>query len=571
MSSYDEAAIRRVALPPGVSRGLFSSAIKALVAAVGASNVELVDPNNLPREKGYLDPPKTHDSYPLVPLDELIPSAVVRPGNTEEVSAIVKVANKYQVPIWPLSMGRNFGYGGAAPRVRGSIMVDLGARMDKVLEFNEKQAYCRVQPGVTYQMLYDYLQARGSTHWVDVPDLGGGSVLGNAVDRGGGYTPYGDHFGTHAGFEIVLPTGNVVRTGMGSLPNKNTTNGSAQNWNTYAYGFGPYHDGIFTQSNFGIVTSMGVQLMPDPGGYQFYQLAFERDEDMHTVIEKIRPLRNGGIIPAIITLRPALMDLATRHPRSHYSSSGGPLTLKEIDEGRKGTTYGRWSMYGSVYGPKEKTDKAIEVIKKTFLEIPGAKIFFPKDIPKEDDYNVIHIREETLRGVPSMWEYNWTNFVPNGAAAFVSPMTPNTGADAMKSFEISKKRFAEYGFDFFGTMIVLPKGVSFLSIAVYDRENEEQRKKAFALMRTIVAENAAAGYGTYRAHVALMDDIAGSYKWGEDRFGGSVMALNEQLKDALDPNGILAPGKSGIWPRKYRTGEIKYNSSVPVPHPAAKI
>lgn len=200
-----------------------------------------------------------------------------------------------------------------------------------------------------------------------------------------------------------------------------------------------------------------------------------------------------------------------------------------------------------------------------------SKIHFPEDVPKEDDYNVIHIREETLRGVPSTWEYNWTNFVPNGSAAFVSPMTPNTGPDALKTYDMAKKRFAEFGLDFFGTMIVLPKATSFLSIALYDRENEEQRKKAFALMRTIVADNAALGFGTYRAHIALMDDIAGTYNWGEDRFGGSVMALNEQLKDALDPNGILAPGKSGIWPRKYRTGEIQYNSSVPVPHLNAKI
>jgi hypothetical protein len=79
--------------------------------------------------------------------------------------------------------------------------------------------------------------------------IGGGSVIGNTVDRGVGYTPYGDHFGMHCGFEIVLPNGEVMRTGMGAMPGSNT-------WQLFPYGFGPYADGLFTQSNFGIVTKM---------------------------------------------------------------------------------------------------------------------------------------------------------------------------------------------------------------------------------------------------------------------------------------------------------------------------
>ena len=128
------------------------------------------------------------------------------------------------------------GYGGAAPRVRGAVVLDLGRRMNKILDINPEDYTCLVEPGVTYFALYDEVVARGYDHlWVDVPDIGGGSVLGNAVDRGVGYTPYGDHWATHSGLEVVLPTGEVIRTGMGALPGNNT-------WQTFPYGFGPFSE-----------------------------------------------------------------------------------------------------------------------------------------------------------------------------------------------------------------------------------------------------------------------------------------------------------------------------------------
>lgn len=128
------------------------------------------------------------------------------------------------------------GYGGAAPRVRGGVIIDLGRRMNKILDISAEDYTCLVEPGVSYFALYDEVQARGHHHlWVDVPDVGGGSVLGNAVDRGVGYTPYGDHWACHSGLEVVLPTGEIIRTGMGALPGNNT-------WQTFPYGFGPYSE-----------------------------------------------------------------------------------------------------------------------------------------------------------------------------------------------------------------------------------------------------------------------------------------------------------------------------------------
>ena len=67
--------------------------------------------------------------------------------------------------------------------------------MGRILEVNFEDAYAVVEPGVTFFDLHEYLQKHGLRNqvWLDVPDLGGGSIIGNAVERGVGYTPYGDH------------------------------------------------------------------------------------------------------------------------------------------------------------------------------------------------------------------------------------------------------------------------------------------------------------------------------------------------------------------------------------------
>lgn len=61
--------------------------------------------------------------------------------------AIVLAANELSFPLWPISIGRNSGYGGAAPRVSGSLVINMGKNMNKILEVNVEGAYCLVEPG----------------------------------------------------------------------------------------------------------------------------------------------------------------------------------------------------------------------------------------------------------------------------------------------------------------------------------------------------------------------------------------------------------------------------------------
>lgn len=185
-----------IILPPGVDAQTFRSFTGRLADIVGQENVTVISTDEELQKEDYLDPSKVHDMFYILEKEYFISSAVVAPRNVPDAQAIMRLCNEFEIPVWPFSIGRNVGYGGAGPRVPGSLGMDMGRHMNKVLEVNVDGAYALVEPGVTFSDLHDYLVKNNLRDklWIDVPDLGGGSVLGNTCERGVGYTPYGDHF-----------------------------------------------------------------------------------------------------------------------------------------------------------------------------------------------------------------------------------------------------------------------------------------------------------------------------------------------------------------------------------------
>lgn len=93
-------------------------------------------------------------------------------------------------------------------------------------------------------------------------------MIGNALDRGGGASLYGDRWGKHSGMEVVLPNGEVARMGMGAIQDPEGRKQAEQGvhpadqklnecFALFPYGWGPMNDGLFSQGNAGIVTKMG--------------------------------------------------------------------------------------------------------------------------------------------------------------------------------------------------------------------------------------------------------------------------------------------------------------------------
>jgi hypothetical protein len=182
----------------------------------------------------------------------------------------------------------------------------------------------------------------------------------------------------------------------------------------------------------------------------------------------------------------------------------------------------------------------------------GSRFYWPEDV-RDSENTVLQIRDGTLQGKPSLSELGWTNFVPNGGTLFFSPVSAATGPEAMKQYTAVRKRFDEFGFDYLGDFAIGMREIHHIVIVVFDRSDREEKARALKMLKLLVRDCAELGFGEYRTHLSLMDDVSDTYCWGESQaHGGSIMRFNELLKDAIDPNGILAPGKSGIWPRQYR-------------------
>src|ERR1700691_4358040 len=202
----------------------YEKALTEWSAALGPENVVTEAPALRSAETG------TYASSHRIP-------AIIRPANRHQVQECLRIANEFATPVYPISSGRNWGYGSRIPPADGCVLMDLGL-MNRILDYNESLAYVTVEPGVTQAQLYTFLEDRGSKLWMDATGASPQcSLIGNAVERGFGHTPYGDHFAHVCGLEVVLPTGEVVETGFARFP-------SAQAAPLYHWGVGPALDGL---------------------------------------------------------------------------------------------------------------------------------------------------------------------------------------------------------------------------------------------------------------------------------------------------------------------------------------
>ena len=536
-------------IPEGVSDTDFAAALEGFERAVGREWLFTSDED----VALYRDAYSPFYGEP----EEPVASAAVAPDTVEQVQEVVRVANRYRIPIYPISTGKNLGYGGAAPGYSGSVVLDL-KRMNRVINVDERNHSVLVEPGVSYFDLYNYIQEHGHRVWIDCPDPGWGSLIGNALEHGVGHTrpEFRDHFDAHCGMEVVLPDGELMRTGMGAVPN-------AGSWQGYKYGFGPQFDGLFSQGNFGVVTKMGFWLMPEPEAYRSGRVSVFGYRDLIALVDTMNHATNSGLSNGFPGLQSPLYNAFGNPQRTEFLMTRP--SPDAVERYARENDVPVWSCKLGFLGPEKVIAAQWEATRQLFAKaLPDARfadgeVFrFPLSPEQTAKVQTPGYPEKVEFGIPNLSRFGYVarsemNPNPADGELWFSPIIPKTGEAIFKAQEVFRTALDEWGnpeaaLGFFSLPLQYFPRSFLLLFALRVTRSPEQNRQSRELFSRLVALAAENGWAEYRAPAAMMDEVANAYSFNNH----ALRRFQEKLKDAADPNGIMSPGRGGVWPRHLR-------------------
>lgn len=442
----------------------------------------------------------------------------------------------------------------------GCVVLDLG-RLNRIVDFDEDLAYVTVEPGVTQQQLYEFLQDKKSNLFFSATGSSPhSSLIGNVLERGLGEGPYGDRFDYVSGFEVVLPTGEFIHTGFGRFAGAKAT--PINKW-----GVGPYLDGLFTQSNFGIVTQMTLWLTPQPDYFQIIWYSIESDEKLEALVDAIRRLKLLGVVRGGFVIANDLRMLSY-HQQYPWDEMNGetPLSAEWRHTLNQKWGEGKWSGEAAVYSPNQAHGEAVRGIIEDALRPIADKLYifnnemvnlsetdFSQRYPGLDRGETIRwYQENPKRGIPNELSITMTywrkktawpdeNLHPDQdrcGLIWCSPAVPFRGNDIRKAVTILEETALAHNFEpSVGLNCISERNINIIAAIVYDRDVAGEDERAMTCYKAMTQKLAEAGYIPYRLGIQSMSDLPAV----QDDYHQVV----HRLKQAFDPNNILAPGRYG--------------------------
>ncbi len=143
---------------------------------------------------------------------QFLPEVVVHPGSAEEISRIMQLANAEKIPVFPRGAGSGFT-GGSLPTSGGIVLVTT--RLDRILEIDEENLVATVEPGLVTEQFQQAVEKVGLFYPPDPASLKFSTLGGNVAECAGGprCVKYGVTKDYILGLEIVTPTGDIIKTG----------------------------------------------------------------------------------------------------------------------------------------------------------------------------------------------------------------------------------------------------------------------------------------------------------------------------------------------------------------------
>jgi len=221
-----------------------------------------------------------------------------------------------------------------------------------------------------------------------------------------------------------------------------------------------------------------------------------------------------------------------------WTKGKGPLGDTVVQAIRVKFKIGWWSVQVRFYGHLDVVEASMKVLDRAFDKKPiqsKKPALWKRGDPPEGS---------PVTGVPVSFPLanaNWHG--GRGGPIGHSAGLPPGRSLAMDQFTRTYVPYQKYGMDYQASFAMSERSLVNVNQLLYDKDNAEMMGRVDTMFRALVADASAHRYGEYRTHIDYMDLVANSYDFN-DR---ALLRLNDKVKRALDPNGVVAPGKSGIW------------------------
>lgn len=478
------------------------------------------------------------------------------------LQAVMRIAHQHKVPVYPISTGHNWGYGTALPAQDGCVILDL-SELQQILHFDPELGVVTVEPGVTQGMLSDFLIAGNYPYLVPVTGAGPTcSLLGNALERGYGVTPYTDHFGATTDIEAVLPDGSLYRTALHEV-------GGAELARLFKWGIGPYTTGLFTQGGFGIVTRMSILLARKPACIKVCLFSLKDDSLLEAAVLSIRNILGtlGGTVGAINLMNQHRVLSMSAPYSSLELDSHGVMTKECVGALGKQYQIFPWTGFGTLYGSSRVVAAAQKDIKAALGGIATRLMFLTPERAQQLASLTRLIPGKFGRGLQGMtatlskslelvagkpnetalplayWRnagYKQGQVIDPAAdgcgLTWYAPLVPMRPVDVREFVQLIMATLPKYGFEPLITFTTLSNRLFDSTIPIiFSRNDTRAVANAAKCAEELLRLGRVSGWFPYRVGVDAMKTLVAMQP--------QASSFQCRLRLDLDPDDIMAPGR----------------------------
>lgn len=488
-----------------------------------------------------------------------LPAGAIIVKEVDAIPEILALANEFKVPLWPISGGRNFGYGTSLPVDTRSFIVDLSQLRRVYIDVHSSTAL--IEPGVTQADLHAAIKKSGADLLVPTTGVGpNGNILGNALDGGYGLTPITDHFDAISELEGYWGNGTEFRHTYQDL----NCPEMAKRWNA---GTGYSWAGLLRQGNFGIVTRARIQLARTPEATRI--LVFEwknhpafvaSQTELNKLVEDIPGI--GGII-----MMNDCRILSTQVDTPLASPLKGEERAAYLQQLAKERKISAWTGLGTLYGSQAAVAGSVKDIRRRLKncrvwsfspnqikQLQKVQAYLPKwgfaalrrhfgalvnTLGTVEGYPIVAFLKIAYALDPTAKKLDLNSHPAKDGAGILwyAPLVPFAADEVERYKTVMSKCLTDNGFD--PLLAVTSRSSRTLSGTIpllFDRKNTDDVARAKKCYRELVKTGLENGWPPYRLGIDYMDMIA----CPADSPSAQVQQL---LKNALDENAVIATGR----------------------------